>query len=97
MRYRVYYQQDGSCTNEDFCICWANSETEAAEVFRKYHPDDVIDHIELQEEDTSLRALAVGADEHEFLVSLLEVIEDEGLEAQVYRKLRESWCPTQPE
>ena len=46
MRYRVYYQQDGSCTNEDFCICYANSETEAVEVFHKYHPDDVVDHVE---------------------------------------------------
>lgn len=97
MRYRVYYQQDGSCTNEDFCICWANSETEAAEAFRKYHPDTVIDHVELQERDTRLRDLAGKEDEHEFLVSLLKVIEDEGLEAQIYRKLQESWCPTQPE
>ena len=46
MRYRVYYQQDGSCTDEDFCICYANSETEAVEVFHKYHPDDVVDHVE---------------------------------------------------
>lgn len=46
MRYRVYYQQDGSCTDEDFCVCYANSETEAVEVFHKYHPDDVVDHVE---------------------------------------------------
>ena len=93
MRYRVYYQQDGSCTDEDFCICYANSEIEAAEVFHKYHPDGVVDHVELQE-SSSLRALAADVDEHEFLVSLLEAIEEEGLEARIYRKIHESWCST---
>lgn len=96
MRYRVYYQQEGSCTEEDFCICYADSEIEAADVFRKYHPDGVIDHVELQE-SPSLRTLAADADEHEFLISLLEAIEEEGLEARIYRNLCKSWCATEVE
>ena len=46
---------------------------------------------------TSLREVAAHTDEHEFLVSLLEAIEAEGLEAQIYRRLQERRCPTQSE
>ncbi len=101
MRYRVFYQQDGACTDEDFCIYYADSEAEAIQVFHRYHPHSVIDHIEPYEEalseSTSLRALAAEADEHEFLVSLLEVIEEEGFEACIYRKLYKIWCSPQSE
>lgn len=94
MRYRVYYQQDGACTEEDFCICYADSEAEAEEVFSKYHPETPISRVE---KITSLRDLAANMDEHEFLVALLEAIEDEGLEARIYRRFNEGWCPTQAE
>lgn len=92
MRYRVYYQQDGACTEEDFCICYAVSEEDAAEVFRMYHPGTPISHIE---EITSLQDLADDADEHEFLQSLLDAIYKEGLESRICRRLYESWCPKQ--
>lgn len=92
MRYRVYYQQDGSCTEEDFTLCYANSKSEAAEVFLKYHPDGVVDHVESVEGDRNLRALAVVADKKELLMSLIEAIEEEGLEARIYRRLCKSWC-----
>lgn len=73
MRYRVYYQQDGSCTDEDFCICYANSETEAAEVFHKYHPDGVVDHVERR---TGLYDMSKEGDLREFTDRLIEAICD---------------------
>lgn len=105
MRYKVFY---GTGPTE-YAVCYGNTEKEARYQFSEYNPDKTISRVEPWDttvtnrstrrpsEPTSLRALAANADEHEFLVSLLEAIEDEGLEAQIYRKLRESWCPTQPE
>lgn len=78
MRYRVYYQQDGSCTDEDFCICYANSETEAVDVFRKYHPDDVVDHVERR---TGLDDMSKEGDLREFTDRLIEAIRDRDEEA----------------
>lgn len=78
MRYRVYYQQDGSCTDEDFCICYANSETEAEEVFHKYHPDGVVDHVERR---TGLYDMSKEGDLREFTDRLIEAIRDQDLES----------------
>lgn len=78
MRYRVYYQQDGYCTDEDFCICYANSETEAVEVFHKYRPDSVVDHVERR---TSLYDMSKEGDLREFAERLIEGICDRGEEA----------------
>ena len=94
MRYRVYYLQDGGCTEEDFCICYADSEAEAEEVFRKYHPDTPVARVE---KITGLRELAADMDEHEFLVALIEAIQDEGLEARICHRLNDDLCPTQAE
>lgn len=87
MRYRVYYQQDGSCTEEDFYICYADSEAEAIKVFLKYHPDGVVDHVTRSPE---LHDMSYEEDLRTFTDRLIQAICDQGEEALYVGILRES-------
>ena len=81
-RYKVYYGTDP----EDYCNCYADNKGGAEAEFHRYHPDTAIIRIE---KAYGLRELAASADEHEFLQSLIEAIEDQGDES-LYIQLMEA-------
>jgi hypothetical protein len=80
-RYRVYYGTDP----EDFTYCYADSKGGAEAEFHRYHPDHEILRIE---KNYGLREMASEADEHDFLIDLIQALEDHGDES-VYIQLME--------
>ena len=81
MRYKVIYGADA----QDYTINYAGSPAEAEAQFYRYNPEKRVQRVERY---TGLRELAREEDEHEFLVNLIEAIEDEELETVLVDRLR---------
>lgn len=85
MRYKVFY---GS-SSYDYAVCYADSPVEALEQYkqrtgrRACRPDSPAYRIEEYPEPASLLELAKRADEHEFLLDLIQAVQDSGLEARI--------------
>lgn len=81
-RYKVYFGTDP----EDYTNIYADNKGGAEAEFHRYHPDSDVLRIE---KAYGLRELASSAeDEHEFLVDLIQALEDHGDES-VYIQLME--------
>lgn len=89
MRYKVFY---GSASY-DYAVCYADSPAEALEQYkqRTERPDSPTYRVEEYPEPASLLELAKRADEHDFLVDLIQAIQDSGLEAQISTRLTEDY------
>lgn len=89
MRYKVFY---GS-SSYDYAVCYADSPAEALEQYkqRTCRPDSSTYRVEEYPEPASLLELAKRADEHEFLVDLIQAVQDSGLEARISTILTEDY------
>ena len=90
-RYKVYYGKD---TN-DFAIIYADTEEEAREEFKHYHPDWTPIRVEAYPKKPDLLTLykkSDFADEHEYLLAIIEAVQDAGVEEKVVDFLqRKGW------
>ena len=92
MRYKVFY---GSAS-DDYAVCYADSPAEALEQYkqRTCRPDSPTYRVEEYPEPpepASLLELARRADEHDFLVDLIQAVQDTGLEARISTILTEDY------
>lgn len=92
MRYKVFY---GSASY-DYAVCYANSPAEALEQYqsRTYHTLSPVYRVEEYPEPPApapLLELAKRADEHDFLVDLMQAVQDTGLEARISTILIEDY------
>ena len=78
MRYKVLYEQEGSCTEDDYCICYGKNKAEAEEAFHRYHPDDIVRRVE---RFTGLKEMSQEGDLKEFTDRLIEAICDQDRES----------------
>ena len=92
MRYKVFY----GASSYDYAVCYADSPAEALEQYqsRTYHTISPIYRVEEYPEkpvSTSLLELAKRADEHDFLVDLIQAVQDTGLGARISTILTEDY------
>lgn len=92
MRYKVFY---GSASY-DYAVCYAGSPAEALEQYkqRTWRPDSTAYRVEEYPEPPEpapLLELAKRTDEHEFLLDLIQAIQDSGLEARISTILTEDY------
>ena len=85
-RYRVYW---GKGTN-DFTIIYADSEAEATDKFQRYQPDKAILRVTSFSKLPDLLTLYKQndfSDEHEYLLAVIEAVQDAGVEDKVVQFL----------
>lgn len=81
-RYKVYYWRG----KDDYSIVYAHNEEEAEQVFKKYNPNreplKVTPYPKLPGLNTLYEQLGVE-DEHEYLLAVIEAVQDAGVEEKV--------------
>ena len=81
-RYKVYYGHG----TDDYSIVYAHNEEEAEQVFRKYNPNreplKVVAFRKLPGLNTLYEQLGFE-DEHEYLLAVIEAVQDAGVEEKV--------------
>lgn len=87
-RYKVYYWQGP----DDYAVIYANTEEQAIDVFKKYNPHRDVLKVKPYPKLPSLRKLyrdSDVADEHEYLIAIIEAVSDLGFEEKVVERLQE--------
>ena len=85
-RYKVYW---GNGT-DDFTIIYANSEAEATDKFQEYQPDKTVLKVTSFPKFLDLLTLYTQndfSDEHEYLLAVIEAVQDAGVEDKVVQSL----------
>lgn len=85
-RYKVHWGKG----DEDFSIIYADNEAEAADMFQKYQPDKTVLEINAFPNLPSLLTLYKQgnfANEHEYLLAVIEAVQDAGVEDKVIQFL----------